>query len=738
MYRIYLNKELFCDSRIDELAVISPEVTLEVNKAGSLEFTMPPDHPYYDSIQRRKSYVEVYRDEDKEPVFAGICTDIATDFYRQKKVTFEGELTYFNDTVQRPQKYQNMTVRGLLETYIAQHNQYADEDKQFTVGDVTVRDSNDYVYCYTNYDTTMESIKEDLLDDYGGYLRIRHENGTRYLDYLADPPHTSTQCIRLGENLLELDTNIDLSNIATEIIPLGADLEESTISGLNERVTIKSVNNGIDYVTNEETVKTLGNICKVVTWENVTTPEALKQKAEKYLKDTQFDNLVITATAIDLHFEDKENEHFKLLDNIRVVSKPHGIDRDFVLSKMTLNLNDPENDTITLGQEESGDLSEVSNKTASGIANNVSNVENNVSDLKDDVDDIDETINGENGLSAKITKNEELLEVEMKNRQDANSEMSTKISETAKMIETEAKKRQDENNEMSTRISQCARSVKISASNTDKEVGITIQLYNENGDLITGASDTANVVITGMVMLQDLARAGATTINGANITTGKINCDFLSGGTIEGQDFHQNGKYGEVSITNGHIYVTGDIKIGNEDVATEEWVMGSAKAKYAENADNADFATECDVANFADIARHCSNTAKDKHTANMYSDSSNTMYYCPQGSSRRFKTDIAPVTDDRLNPHRLYDVDVVQFKYRPSFYGLPEGTPMETVVGIIAEDIHDKYPCACEYDEETGEINNWMERYMIPPMLTLIQEQHEEIEAIKKQLRKGE
>lgn len=103
----------------------------------------------------------------------------------------------------------------------------------------------------------------------------------------------------------------------------------------------------------------------------------------------------------------------------------------------------------------------------------------------------------------------------------------------------------------------------------------------------------------------------------------------------------------------------------------------------------------------------------------------------PQGSSKRFKTDIVPVIDSKLDPHRLYDLNVVQFKYKPSFYGLPEGTPMETVIGIIAEDVEKIYPCAVEKDEDTGLVINWMERYLLPPMLSLIQEQHQEIEQLK-------
>ena len=83
----------------------------------------------------------------------------------------------------------------------------------------------------------------------------------------------------------------------------------------------------------------------------------------------------------------------------------------------------------------------------------------------------------------------------------------------------------------------------------------------------------------------------------------------------------------------------------------------------------------------------------------------------------------------------LISSEKVQFKYKPSFYDLPDDTKMPTVIGMIADDIDKIYPCACEYDEDTGEVINWLERYMIPPMLSLIQEQHNEIEEIKQEIK---
>lgn len=101
------------------------------------------------------------------------------------------------------------------------HNQQVKNqgiDKTFKVGAVTVQDKNDYVYKYTNWESTLEVIKTDLLKTYGGYLRIRKENGVRYLDYLADYPNTNTQVIEFGSNLLDFTHDMVASDIVTAVI----------------------------------------------------------------------------------------------------------------------------------------------------------------------------------------------------------------------------------------------------------------------------------------------------------------------------------------------------------------------------------------------------------------------------------------------------------------------------------------------------------------------------------------
>ena len=148
--------------------------------------------------------------------------------------------------------------------------------------------------------STMKEIKEDLVDDLGGYIRTRHEAGKKLIDYLADSPRVNTQAIELGVNLMDYESNLDATEMATQVIPLGARLETSSIDGLEERLTIKSVNNNIDYLKSQEAIDKYGIITKVVTWDDVTTPEALKSKGEKWLTEEQFDNVFIKVKAIDL------------------------------------------------------------------------------------------------------------------------------------------------------------------------------------------------------------------------------------------------------------------------------------------------------------------------------------------------------------------------------------------------------------------------------------------------------
>lgn len=367
MYRVYCNDSPLYDLRDEDLVLISPIVKIGENTAGSFEFSILPKHPHYEEVNELTSVITAY-DGDEE-IFCGRVVEITKDLYNRKKVICEGELAYFNDSIQRPAKYQGLTVRGYLETLVNIHNQQVKNqgiDKTFKVGAVTVQDNNDYVYKYTNWESTLEVIKTDLLNTYGGYLRIRKENGVRYIDYLADYPNTNTQVIEFGSNLLDFTHDMVASDIVTAVIPLGARLEDVTeVEGLDAYLTIKDVNGGVDYVYSQEAVKSYGWIFKTVKWDDVHVADNLLRKGKEYLSDIQFAQITLTVSAVDLHMLHVDMERIKVLDEIRVTSSPNGLDRFFPVSEMTIYLDKPSNNKLTLGTSYS--KTSLSTKTESNM-----------------------------------------------------------------------------------------------------------------------------------------------------------------------------------------------------------------------------------------------------------------------------------------------------------------------------------------------------------------------------------
>ena len=377
MYRVYCNDSPLYDLRDEDLVLISPIVKIGENTAGSFEFSILPKHPHYEEVNELTSVITAY-DGDEE-IFCGRVVEITKDLYNRKKVICEGELAYFNDSIQRPAKYQGLTVRGYLETLVNIHNQQVKNqgiDKTFKVGAVTVQDKNDYVYKYTNWESTLEVIKTDLLNTYGGYLRIRKENGVRYIDYLADYPNTNTQVIEFGSNLLDFTHDMVASDIVTAVIPLGARLEDVTeVEGLDAYLTIKDVNGGVDYVYSQEAVKSYGWIFKTVKWDDVHVADNLLRKGKEYLSDIQFAQITLTVSAVDLHMLHVDMERIKVLDEIRVTSSPNGLDRFFPVSEMTIYLDKPSNNKLTLGTSYS--KNSLSTKT-----------ESNMTSIKDKIDSL--------------------------------------------------------------------------------------------------------------------------------------------------------------------------------------------------------------------------------------------------------------------------------------------------------------------------------------------------------------
>lgn len=347
------------DPRVKALTVGgNPYFEVGDNINGSASFKVYPTHPYYSKVKKLTTDVIIYRDD--EPEFYGRVLYDDEDFSGTKSVFVEGELAYLCDSIQRPKVYHDITVKAYVQDLIDIHNSQVEERKQFVVGRVTVTDSNDSLYRYSNYEDTRTAFKEKLTSRLGGHLVIRHEDGLRILDYLSDEDYytRNTQGIRFGKNLLDFSKNMDASDLVTCVIPLGAKLDEEeqdpeleAIS--DQRLTIASVNGGVDYVTDDNAVKEYGKIYKTVTWDDVTLPENLMKKGEEYLKSAQFEKMVLEVKAIDLNLTDDSFQKFDVGNKIQCTSEPNGLDKEFPLTKRKVYLTSFKNNTVTLGDETS-------------------------------------------------------------------------------------------------------------------------------------------------------------------------------------------------------------------------------------------------------------------------------------------------------------------------------------------------------------------------------------------------
>ena len=344
MYRIYCDGELLYDPREEALAIIEGKVSLETNRTGELRFMLPICHPFAGKIRKLASVLRVMIDE--EELFCGRLLDVDTDMYGTGTYTCEGEMAYLLDSIQRPKEYHDLTPRSYLQDKLAQHNSQVEDAKKFTLGLVEKSSMNYDARQDNQYTSTLSTIMEKLVSSNGGYLRVRKEEGIRYLDYLESYGRTSGQIIRFGENILDLTEHLSASDIITVLIPLGK-APDGAKEG--ERLTIASVNDGKDYLENAEAIALYGRIVGANEWQDVTVPANLKAKGQEYLIRMRNLATTIELTAVDLHMADVDIDQIRLGDMIRAVSKPHGLDRYMLVSKREYDLLNPEEDKIVLG-----------------------------------------------------------------------------------------------------------------------------------------------------------------------------------------------------------------------------------------------------------------------------------------------------------------------------------------------------------------------------------------------------
>lgn len=392
MYRIFADDTLIYDSTLEDYKLAKGQVSLEAGRAGSFVFAIYPDHPYYDRFVRMRTIITVHK--AGRIVFRGRVLSDVTDFRNCKTITCEGELGFLQDSLARPFSHDGAPA-VLFQKFIREHNEQVDEFKRFTIGDVTVVDNNDTIIrSSTDYGTTLNSVTTALTgSSLGGYIHVTHgEDGTDptpTIHWLADFETQASQCIEFGENLRNYTKTVNGAEMATAIVPLGA---QTGTDGT--RLNIKEANGGKDYLASAEAVALRGWIIKPVIWDDITLVPNLKSKAEKYLVEVVKQSTTIELNAIDLHLLDRSIESFHVCEYVQVKSAPHGLDTVMLCTRQTLDLLKPENDVLVLGYTVASfcDSNTQMAQNISSLGNQVSSIKQDGSQIMLKVEDLDKDI----------------------------------------------------------------------------------------------------------------------------------------------------------------------------------------------------------------------------------------------------------------------------------------------------------------------------------------------------------
>lgn len=362
MFTIYADGQLIYQPGNDSLSLISPKLTVEMGKAGSLEFSIPPTSRFYNNLDQIRTKITAV--EDGVEIFRGRVLSNKRSFNNVREVYCEGDLSYLVDSCQQGKKFKGDS-HTLFRQIIAAHNKMiVDPVKQFTVDKITVEEhpvelrgqddeiqdleTKKFNYRQIALNSTVKEwlntydyIESTLLDYCGGYLRTRYdaETGKTYIDWLKDYYEVSSQIIQFGKNMLDMSEEITAEDLFTVLIPLG-----------DENLTIKTVNDGSIELADEEAVAKYGRIVQTHVFDGVTSPSTLLANARRYLKAHVEVPTTYEIRAVDLHLINPNIRPIYVGDKVQVLSPVHNIDDSkLVCTKIEYDLTKPENTTYTFG-----------------------------------------------------------------------------------------------------------------------------------------------------------------------------------------------------------------------------------------------------------------------------------------------------------------------------------------------------------------------------------------------------
>lgn len=417
MYTVYADDDLIYTPDVEELCLYNIVLTMEDNSAGTLTFDMTSAHPAFTRLKKLATMIRVK--DSGQTIWKGRIISDDRNIDNIKTIQCEGKLAFLNDSI-FPEFDFSGAPELLFRQIIENHNSQVGERQRFLIGNVTVKDKNDYIVRSSESTLkTWKAVKEKCFQSsLGGHLQIRYEADGDYIDWLEDYQEISSQAISFGNNIIDLLVNTSAAETYTAIRPQGA-----TVDG--KRINITDVNDGKDYIIDEKRAAEYGIIYAEPDesiWDDVTLPGNLLRKAKEKLNSGITLKKSIEVRAIDLKLTDKQIEALKVCTYVRVVSALHEIEAWYLLSKAEIHIDAPENTQYTLGTVKAA-LTDSNKEIKSTIEKVIStSIPTDVSQLKNGANYTTETevvqIIEQSGMAAPVisivqeTENEYILKIQ--------------------------------------------------------------------------------------------------------------------------------------------------------------------------------------------------------------------------------------------------------------------------------------------------------------------------------------
>lgn len=374
--------------------VLSPKLTREVSKGGSLSFTMTRDHEQYESLQKMSTCITVEQD-DKE-IWRGRVLSHEADWYNRRVIYCEGALSYFNDSAITPFNYEGKLAQ-FLQHLIDAHNQQCGNMimKRFELGTVTAA-LGDLVVHYgdrdsygvgEDYGSTWDIIDKMVLKVYGGYAYCTYNPATgnnvlNYCDQSFEADRLVNQTIEYGVNLLDFTEKTDTNSFFTRVYPMGSKhtVEETKwkwkflwwgekytesheerygISGTDAATVNKYLPKGYSYrldssdgdcgwIQNDAAAKKFGIVSALGEYNTDSDNDTFAAGVQ----DLQKNSLMVTSytvKAVDLRDAGYDKDRLTFASYAHIISKPHSIDVIMLCTKLVEPLDQPDKKEYTFG-----------------------------------------------------------------------------------------------------------------------------------------------------------------------------------------------------------------------------------------------------------------------------------------------------------------------------------------------------------------------------------------------------